>query len=154
MISVIFDSPIIATGHIFDTPEFEAVEAETNSGGYTSFWDDFERELERRKDEARQRLKRKEKARKIKDSLERDLYLAERQIEEDEARRAELARINRLAAINRDFVIALDLGFALSEALDRQTFSTMERRERELKKARQEEEAFLLMASQILLEAV
>ena len=152
----IFDSPEHSGNCIFDSPYFEAITAEQNSGGYTSFWDDFERELNRRKKEEKRRLKRKKKARKIPDELTRQLYLAEREIEAEEARRAELARLNRLSAENRAFVAGLKDGMelVLLAALERQSYSTMERLERELLQAKKEEEEFLLMASQILLQAV
>ena len=151
----VFDSPLIGESYIFDFPT-PVEEVEERSGGYTPFWDDFERELNRRKKEEKRRLKRKEKSRKIPDELTRQLYLAEREIEAEEARKAELARLNRLAAENQEFVVGLKDGMdrVLFESLDRQTYSPMERLERELIKARKEEEEFLLMAAKILLEAV
>lgn len=132
----------------------KVVSDEEPSGGYISFWDDFERELDRRRREKQLRLKRKQKAKQIADKLTREIYLEERKIEEEEARRAELARINRLAAQNQDFIVALNLERSLYESLERQTFSTMERLERELMKAKREEEEFLFIAAQILLGAI
>jgi anion-transporting ArsA/GET3 family ATPase len=133
----------------------KVVSDEQPSGGYTEFWDKFAEELERRKEEKRLRLKRKRKAKKIADKLTRELYLEERKIEEEEARRAELARINRLAAQNQELISGTSerMRYVLAEALERQTYSTMERLERELAKMREEED-FLLMAAQIIMEAV
>ena len=131
--------------------EAEVAEEETFSGGY--FWVKYEQEQYRREDERKRRLRAKRLARKIKKKIDRELALAERAIEDEEARKAELARINRLVAQNKDVIISLDnarLEKAMFEAIEKQTFSTMERLERELAKVR-EEELFLLMATQILI---
>jgi hypothetical protein len=119
------------------------------TGGWIYRW---EEENRRRSEEAARRAKDKKKALKIKKQLDRELALAERAIEEEEARRAELARINRLAAEYQDEIISIypKMERALTEALERQTYSTMERLERELRKAYEEEE-FLMIATQILM---
>jgi hypothetical protein len=138
------------TGQDVVTSIGAAVE-EQPSGGY-EFWDDFAAELERRKREKERRRKAREKAKRIQDELDRELALAQRALEEEEARIAELARINRLVANNKSAII--DMGNpkiirSMNEALERQTFSTMERLERELNQM-YEEEAFLLQAALIL----
>jgi hypothetical protein len=115
------------TGAVIDRP----------SGGY-DFWDEFARELDRKK---------REKAKRIAARA-----LEERLIEEDEARKAELARVTRLVAEGRDAIIQIGderLIFIMEDALQRQTFSAMERLERVLTQMH-EEDMFLLMATQIL----
>ncbi|GAG42792.1 unnamed protein product, partial [marine sediment metagenome] len=139
---------ITASPTIAVTADAVAVD-DAASGG---FWDDFERELTRRQKDKKERLKRKEKAKKLADKLHRELALAERAIEDEAERKAELARINRLVANSQQRIIALGserLNMVMAEALERQTFSTMERLERSLIQVR-EEEQFLLMATQIL----
>lgn len=131
-----------------------ASEEESNSGGY-EFWLQWEQEFERRKHEKARKLRLKRKAKKIAAKLDRELYLAERKLEEEESRKAELARVNRLVSNNRDFIYSLEnarIEKAMVEALERQTFSTMERLERELSRLKEEED-FLLMATQIIMEA-
>ncbi len=128
----------------------EVEEEDQPSGGY--FWVRYEQEQFRKEEERRFREKAKRKAKRLKDKLDRELALAERKIEDDDARKVELARINRLVASNKQTII--DLGNpviikAMNESLEKQTFSTMERLERELGRI-YEEEQFLLMATQIL----
>ncbi len=118
------------------------------SGGWIYLW---QGELKRRKDDEEKRRKERERALAIKDKLDRELALAERKIESETARRAELARVNRIAAQYRRDIIATypETERALTESLERQTFSTMERMEREINRAREEEE-FLMQAAYIL----
>ncbi|MCP5019815.1 MAG: hypothetical protein GY938_31695 [Ketobacter sp.] len=108
-------------------------------------------EQDRRIEEDKARRKAKKKAKKIKKKIDRELALAEREIEEEAARKAELARINRLASDYQSELKALNpkIEKALTESLRKQTFSTMERLERELGYI-YEEEQFLIMATQIL----
>lgn len=133
----------------------EEVVEEQNSGGY-SLWIKFEQEQLRREDERKRQAIAKKKALKIKKKIDRELALAERKLEEEVSRKAELARINRLVAANQDYILSLEnakIELAMVESLERQTFSTMERLERELTKVKEEED-FLLMATQIIMEAV
>ena len=120
------------------------------SGGY--FWFRYEQEQFKREEERKLREKAKRKAKQIKDKLDRELALEERKIEEKESRNAELARISRLVANNKKTIIEFEnpvIIKAMDEAIERQTFSTMERLERLL--ANQlEEEQFMAMAIQIL----
>jgi len=127
-------------------------EPEQPSGGY-EFWDDFDRELQRRKRRRAKRIRDREKAKRIADKLTRELALAERALEEETARKDELARINKLVSDNRPAIEQMGserLALVMREALESQTFSKMERLERELTQMR-EEEMFLLMATQILI---
>jgi len=127
-----------------------AVEDDQPSGGY--LYVRYEQEQLRREEERRLRARALRKAKRIKDKLHRELALAERKIDEETARKAELARINRLVADNQQAIIELDnpvIIKAMNEALESQTFSRIERLERELGKI-YEEEMFLLEATKIL----
>ena len=115
-------------------------------------WEWYDYEVERREQQRKRREKAKREAQKIKDKLERELALAEREIEEEESRQSELARLNKLVSNNQDFIQSFGserLNFVMAEALERQTYSTNERLERELGNLR-EEEMFLLEATLLL----
>jgi len=130
----------------FDSP---VTTVKQNTGGV---WQWYDREQARRDNERKQRAQDKLDAQAIKEKLDRELALAERAIEAEDARKAELARLNRLVSKNQDFIKSFGserLDFVMAEALEKQTFSKMERLERELSLMR-EEEQFLLMAVQIL----
>jgi len=108
-------------------------EIEQPSGGY--LWVKYEQEGFRREAERRDRRRKKRKARKIKDKLNRELALAERAIEEGQARKAELSRITKLVEDNRESIIDLgdpQLIRAMEAAIAEKTFSHLERLEREL----------------------
>lgn len=121
--------------------------ADSPTGGYTrdQWWFAYDQEMERRRAERRRLARRKKKAKKIADQLDRELALAERAIEEEEARKAELARLNRIVAQNMATIAEFGprLTAIAEDALERQTFSTMERLERELRKQAEEERWFL-----------
>lgn len=126
--------------------------ADAATGGW---WYGYEGELLRRRRDEEERERKAKKAKKIADKLDRELALAERAIEEEESRKAELARMNRLVAQNRATIEAFGsarLDQAVAEALAEQTFSKMERLERELREI-YEEEQFLLEATRIILNA-
>ena len=141
---------LLNTWELVNTWQITEAVPEENSGGY--LWVRYEQERYRREEERRKRREALRKAKRIKEKLHRELAIAERRIEEEAARKAELARINRLVADNKLAIIELDnqkLIMSMNEALERQTFSTMERLERELGRVWEEEE-FLMMATQIL----
>ena len=146
---------LLNTWELVNTWEIPVVVVPADDAQGGGFWDDFETELRRRKDEKARRLREKKKARKVKDKIERQLYLAERELESEQARKAELARINRLVARNQDFIYNLDnplIANYMEEALAEQTFSKMERLERTLARIKEEED-FLMVATQIILDA-
>ena len=104
-------------------------------------------------DERRQRKARKEKARKIKDKLDREIALAFIAREEGEAQRKDLERLTKLANDFKSDIIADNARIAqtIEDAVRLQTFSRMQKLARELNEMR-EEEQFLMLATKILLE--
>jgi hypothetical protein len=125
-------------------------DAVANTGGWGQ-WFDYE---QHRKNEAkREREEEKRQAKQIADELHRELALAERAIEGETARKDDLARLSKLVEKHQKSIIELDnprLTFVMKEALERATFSKLERLERELGIMREDEE-FLMQATLILL---
>ena len=124
----------------------------SGTGGF--LWVQFEAEQRRREKERKDREKAKREAQKIEDELHRQLALENRKLEEETARKAELARLNRLVANHQNVIESFGierLTFVMNEALAEQTFSKMERLERELTLIR-EEELFLIEATFILVD--
>jgi len=143
---------LLNTWQLVNTWEIPGVVSdEQPSGGY-EFWIKFEQEQLRKEEERRRQIAARRKAKKIAAKLDRELALEQRKIEADLARKAELARINRLVANYHDVII--DMGSpviirAMEQALEFQTFSKIERLERELTRMN-EEELFMLICTQIL----
>ena len=141
-------NPFTSSGGI-QVGDLIAVE-EVNSGGWA-----FKREQERyrQEDEARKRRAKKEKARKIKDKLDREIALAFIARDEGEAQRKDLERLTKLAAQYKDEIIADNAKIAstIEDAVSLGTFSRMQKLSRELNLMR-EEEMFLMLATKILLE--
>ena len=132
------------------TSTVAVVEAEDQP---TGGWGWYDYDQARRDEDRKQRAKDKKAALEIADKLHRELALAERAIEEEGARTAELARLNKLVEQNKGPLEALEskrLNFVMREALEEKTFSKLERLERELKIMR-EEELFMMQATIILL---
>ena len=126
-------------------------EEEQPSGGY-EYWIRYEQEYYRRKEEEKRRRKALKKAKKIKNKLDRELAIEQRKIEAEDARKAELTRLLRLT---EQFIDELSynndrMREVIQAASDRQTFSTMERMEREITRMREEEE-FMLNAISLLI---
>lgn len=122
---------------------------ERPSGG----WEWFENEYYLREAERAARKKKRKKAKKIKDKLIRAIAIAERDIEDEDARQNELRRLVRIVEENRlHMIFDARLDKIIQEAIDRQTYSTMERMERELTRYKEQEEQFLLIAAEILFE--
>lgn len=115
------------------------------------FWFDYDRERARRDRERKRRLEEEEKAQHIKNELDRALAIAQRELEAEDARKQELARLTEIVKYNIDNLPVSEkvVGYA-REAIKKQTYSVMERLERELKKAKEEED-FILKAAEILL---
>jgi len=127
------------------------VDEEANSGG---FWFRYEQEQYRRQDAKRKRKKAKEKAKEIQSDLDRALALAQREIEEREARDAELERLTKLIKTHRAEVTEINAHiWAMTErAIEKNTFAAMEILDREVRKLHDEEQ-FLMMAAEIFLNA-
>ena len=141
-------NPFTSSGGI-QVGDLIAVE-EVNSGGFA-----FHREQERyrQEDEARKRRAKKEKARKIKDKLDREIALAFIARDEGEAQREDLERLTKLANDFKSDIIADNATIAqtIEDAVNLGTFSRMQKLSRELNLMR-EEEQFLMLATKILLE--
>ena len=135
-----------------------AAAEESPTGG---FWVAYEQEQYRREEErkARQRLakKAKKKAKKIKDKITQALALAEREIEakeyEEASRKAELVRLTKVAQRYQGEISAISdrIDLVSTEAVEKLTFSMMERFEREISEIHDEEQ-FLLLATQMLID--
>ncbi len=124
-----------------------------SAAGY--FYEDYHKELRHRRKVYQAIEKKKEKA-KAQDNIVVQLSDAERAIETEEARKAELTRLTEIADRHREALSGMSQGKItriIDEAVERQTFSTMERLEREIAKLREEEE-FLMLATQIILDSV
>ena len=123
----------------------------------TSFTGGFYVEMElyrrRQEKERREREERKRKAKAIQDEIHRKLALEQRRIEEEGARLDELAALTSLVEQNEKILRQATnerIAFIAKEAINRHTYSKMERLERELNLYLEEEE-FLMMATQIIL---
>ena len=138
-------------GNAFGEPVVVVVEdTDTPSGGW---WFAYEQEQYRRESERRRRRKEREKAKRIKNELDRALALAQRKLEEDIGEKADLERLTRLVdEYEKEITDQTNdrIAFVAKEAVERKTFSTMQRLERELFQLH-EEEQFLILATQILI---
>ena len=143
-------NPFTSSGYI-QVGDVVVVEEEASTGGSFAFMREQLRYKE--EDERRQRKARKEKARKIKDKLDREIALAFIAKDEGEAQRKDLERLTKLAAAHRDEIIAdnVKLASTIEDAVRLGTFSRMQKLARELNEMREEEE-FLMLATRILLE--
>ena len=140
----------VVSSTAFTTDALVVVE-ETNAGGW--FWGQVETQRLKREKDKQKRAKAKKKARKLKNKLDRALYLEQRKIEDQEEREAELARLAALVESNRNVIMDLNndrLTFVMDAALEKQTFSAIERLERELQQER-DAQMFHMMATQVLL---
>ncbi len=117
------------------------------------FWFDYDRERYRRDEERKRLLDLELKALFVEDKLERKIALEFRKDEEEENRLIELSMLTKLAKEHKvdiersssDKVIQ-----AANRAILQHSFSSMEQLERLLERER-EEEIFLLIATQVLL---
>jgi hypothetical protein len=131
----------------------DAVEEETNTGGW--FWFKYEQEQLRKQEKRRQQEEKLKKAKQIQDKIDRELALAQRELEEKELRESELKTLTVLVEQFEDEIQQLTnerISQVAQEAIEQNTYSRMERLERELSRYKEEEE-FLLMATRIILNA-
>ena len=138
----------VVTSTTFDTDA--AVSDKTFTGG---FYVEMELYRRRQEKERREREEKRRKAKQIKDELERKIALEQRRIEEEEARHIELAELTSIVEQNEKILRHATnerIAFIAKEAINRHTYSKMERLERELNLYLEEEE-FLMMATQIIL---
>lgn len=128
----------------------DAVADDTVPGGW---WIAYEQEQFRRRAEKAKRLKAKKQAEEIQNELDKALALAERELEEEAARVEELTRLTKLVAEFKDEIETSTnerIIYIAKQAIEQATYSRMEQLERELFRLR-EEESFILLATQILL---
>ena len=141
---------------VIQVGEVVEVDEDQPTGGWSrgGFWRGYERERERLLAARKKRKEVKEEAQEIEDELDRALAMAERKIEEREARDEELARLTALVEEHKDEVAQISdrINEVTERALSEQTFQTLEIMEREFRKIREEEE-FLAMATRIILNA-
>ena len=136
--------------------EWQTVTPTVDEDAGGRFWAHLAR-FEQKQARARQKAKRRKakklkKAEQIADELERQLAIVELQVVEQEARESDLARMAELVEANKPAIIAIGserLTFVMDQALEKQTFSALERLERTLTQTREEED-FIMMAAQIL----
>jgi hypothetical protein len=122
------------------------------SGGYG--WVRYEQEQLRRKAGKKAAQRKRRKARKIKDEIDRQLALVERGIEEKDARVSELTRLTKLVDQNRGMVSEAQdkkLDAIADKAIETYSIASMEHLERAIKHSR-EEQLFFELATMILLE--
>lgn len=125
---------------------------EQNSGGYFDSWRWYDAEMVRRKKKKREQELAEERAQALQDKIDRELAAELRKAEKERERINELKRLAELAQKNIKQVEALEPRVlkALERAIVQGNYSAMEAFEREVSRAREEEE-FLLLAWQILI---
>jgi hypothetical protein len=127
----------------------QVIEDAETGGGFA-----FRREQQRYKEEEERRNRkiRKIAARRISNEIDRNLALAERKLEEREARDQELARFSELVQIHKVEVIQKygKIAEAVDRALTEQSFASLEILERKLNRE-MEEQAFFLIAVELIL---
>lgn len=133
----------------------QPVSDEQPTGGWL-FLNEYERELRRRKRRERERRELEEETERIQDALDREIAQLLREQEAKDERRAELQRLKELARKDANIAAARRYSESVAKALEAaivdESLRAIARLEKELKKAReQEEHEFLLLASSLLL---
>lgn len=122
------------------------------TGGWL-FLNSYEAELQRKRARARRRKELEEESEQIQDAIDRQIAQLLRVQEAKDEKREDLKRLERLAKEHADLEAAkaysAAVGAAYAAALEKGTTSALSRLERELKKARDEEE-FMALAAQFL----
>src|SRR5690606_28748654 len=130
----------------------QPVEDEQPTGGWL-FLNSFEAELQRRRREEEERRALEEAADEIQNELDRSIAQLLREQEAIDARKAELDRLAALVRAQSDLEAARAYSERVARAFERAaekgTFSALEALDRELKRAREEED-FLVMALMLL----
>jgi hypothetical protein len=125
---------------------------EQPSGGWM-FLRTYESETRRRREELRKRQELEEETDRIENDLDRSIAQLLREQEAIDAKRADLDRLAEIAKQNADLEAArrysARVAEALAEALTAENYKALSNLDRELRKAREEEEA--LMFSMMLL---
>lgn len=119
----------------------------TTVGGWFAFLNTYEHRLANRRDEERRRQE--AEADEIEDKLDRQIAELLRKQEAQDAKRAELEQVAALARQNADLESARQyserVGRAYQAVLEKGSASAVERLERELKRAKDEEEFLMLV---------
>lgn len=134
-----------------------ATVVDESSGGWSNYFDvNYEREIVRRR---RQRLEQREleqETEAIPNEIDREIALLLRDQEAKAAKRAELDRLRILADSLKAEEARLAYGERVAQALDRAmakgSFSALEALDREIQRAREEEESVILASIMILNE--
>jgi hypothetical protein len=124
---------------------------ESFTGGW---WFAYEQEMYRRKDEERRRRKLEEEAELLQDKIDRELIKELQAKEREKERIAELKRLAAIAERNIETIqreLSPEVLAAAESAILKGTFSAMEKFERELRRAKEEEE-FLAVAFKMIME--
>ena len=120
------------------------------TGGW---WVQYEKQRQQQEEERAKRKEARKRSQEIKDELDRLIALEQRKLEENAARLVELNGLTSLAKeYKQDLHKSTDdrMAFIAKTAINKQTFSAMERLERELFTMSEEEE-FLLMATMVII---
>jgi hypothetical protein len=137
------------------TPLETVAVAEPEQSATGGFWFAFDQEMVRRDRERKKRQRLEEEAEKIQDKLDRELVIELRKAADERDRLDDLRKLSLLAEKHKK-TIANNLServmLSLERALAKGNYSALEAFEREIKRAREEEE-FLMSAVKFLLEA-
>jgi hypothetical protein len=130
-------------------------QVEQPSGGWWAFNVQYEQELRRRRLLKEKQDELDEQSQEIQAAVDREIAILLRQQEAKDLKRAELERLRNLASAVSAREAEVQYGERVAKALDRAikqgNFSALEALDRELQRARSDEE-FFLMAVAMLLE--
>jgi len=128
-------------------------QAETTGGGWWPWWT-IERERRRRERERLERLR--EETEEIPDAIDRQIAAIERDLESERLRKAELARLKaaaeRYGRETAESEYNDRVGAALERAIRQGNYSALEALEREMLRAQEDDEFFMLSVTLILSE--
>jgi hypothetical protein len=130
-------------------------DTERNAGGWPIFALQYERELARRRQRKEEQERLEEEAEQLQDKLDREIALLMREQERQDAKRDEIARVKQLADMISAKEAAEQYGERVAKALERArmqgNFSALEALDREIQRARAEEEWFISTAMKLLI---
>jgi hypothetical protein len=127
-----------------------AVASTTSVSGGWLFFNEYEQELRRRQKRKKEQEELEEATEQIEDTTDRQIAQLLREQEAKDEKRKELQRLAEIVRQNADIEAARQYGAKVAKAYERAltqgNFSALQALDRELKKARDEEEALLLQA--------
>ncbi len=130
-------------------------ESDQVTGGGWAFWNDYEAEQQRRRARARKRKELEEESEQIQNELDRAIALELRKQEALDDKRKDLERLRSIAQKHADLDAAQRyserVATAYARVLVKGNYSALEALDRELRRAKEEDE-FLLNAAMLLLE--